>query len=523
MKKTFLTSLILFFLLFISIVSAYAQAGFLDTSFGINGIVRHDVNGGNDYALSTAIQSDGKILMAGFAHIDSITENDFVVVRFLENGKLDSSFGIYGICTTDFGNADDEAWSMCLQNDGKIILAGRALINYQYDFAIVRYTAHGTLDTTFNGDGKVISNLGGMNDYANCVKIQNDGKIVVSGFTNSGGINQSATCRYNSNGSLDSSFDNDGMVYTTIGNVYIDGQSLCLQNDGKIIACGTTRVTASEYDIFLIRYNNDGSLDTTFDNDGMLTQDIGYHDDAYAIALQNDGKIVVVGASYDTINISLGKNIAITRFLQNGRLDSTFNGNGKVFIEATTQADYANAITIQSNGKIVVAGRAADGVSNFRIILARVLSDGSIDNSFGSNGIVETDMANVHEFGQSLSLQQDGKIIVSGFVNNGSDFNMFVARYIGDVVWPNRVEENFKWHFSLYPNPTKNAVSLRFSSFIQQGIVTIFTMKGEKIVEKKVSNSDTFLLETQSLMKGNYLLKVHTDKQEQHAEILSID
>lgn len=433
LKKMFKTGSVIFICCFLLPAIGFSQAGLLDVTFGNAGIVRTDIANANDYGFSTVVQPDGKILVAGISFTDTVTYNDFVILRYKTNGSLDSSFGTNGIVTTTFGSSDDEAWSMCLQVDGKIVVAGRALFTNHYDFAIARYNINGSLDNTFDGDGKVTTNLGGQNDYANCVKMQSDGKIVVTGFTNTNNIDQLTTVRYNSNGSLDATFDTDGIVITQVAKVYIDGQSMAIQSDGKIVASATVRFPTNEYDVLMVRYNTNGSLDSTFDSDGIVTTDMCYTDNALAIAIQNDGKIIVAGNSYDTINIAMGKNVLLARYNTNGTLDNTFNGNGKVFVEVTNQADFANAIAIQDNGKIIVAGRSADGVGDFKIILVRLNDDGTLDNTFNNDGLVITNMASAHEYGQGIAIQNDGKIIVTGFFNDGATYDIFVARYLGDA------------------------------------------------------------------------------------------
>lgn len=483
----------------------FAQAGNLDNSFGNGGIVKQDITGNNDYGFTSAIQADGKILVAGFGHIDTLTYNDFVLLRYQVNGNLDSSFGINGMVKTDLSSGhDDQAMSICLQSDGKILVAGRSLISNAYDFAVARYHTNGTLDSTFDGDGKVITNLGGVNDYGSCVKIQSDGKIVLTGFSNAAGINRLATVRYLSNGSLDQSFDSDGMVFTQMGEVYIDGQSMSIQNDGKIVACATTKFPGNEYDVLLVRYNSDGSLDQGFDNDGIVTTDVCYHDDAYALAIQNDGKILVVGSSYDTVNITMGKNVMLIRFQPNGSMDSSFGIQGKVFTEVSNQADFANGVAIQSNGKIVVVGRSADGVSLFSIILVRYLIDGSLDNSFGSGGVVTTNLANGHEYGQSIGLQADGRIVVAGFYNQGG-FNMFLARYLGDE--PTGIYSSMSLNkIMMSPNPFSSSLNIHSEQWMHDVQLTLYNLQGQLIYRHVHVSGHDFTIPRNQIVAGRYIL-----------------
>ncbi len=485
----------------------FAQAGNLDVSFGNGGIVKQDITGNNDYGFASAIQADGKILVAGFGNIDTLTYNDFVVLRYQTNGNLDSSFGINGLVKTDLsGGQDDQAMSICLQTDGKIVVAGKSLISNAYDFSIARYLTNGTLDSTFDSDGKVTTDLGGINDYGASVKIQADGKIVLTGFSNAAGINRLATVRYLSHGSLDQTFDTDGIVYTQVGDVYIDGQSMAIQADGKIVACATTKFPGNEYDVLLVRYNSDGSLDQNFDNDGIVTTDVCYHDNAYALAIQNDGKIIVAGSSYDTVNITMGKNVMLMRYLPNGSVDSSFGNQGKVFTEVSNQADFANGVAIQSNGKILIVGRSADGVSEFSIILVRYLSDGNLDNSFGSGGTVTTNLGNEHEYGQSVNIQADGRIVITGFYSQGG-YNMFVARYLGDET-PTTVSQFSSTNLEISPNPFVSFIKIHSDVFLQDVQLTLYNMQGQKLYIQSNLVGNDFVIQRNQLVSGMYILKI---------------
>ncbi|MCX6875946.1 MAG: hypothetical protein NTW21_19380 [Verrucomicrobia bacterium] len=201
---------------------------------------------------------------------------------------LDLSFGGTGKVTTNFGGSYDQAYSVALQSDGKIVVAGYS----SNDFAVVRYNPNGSLDTTFNVSGKVLTDFGGDPNWGRSVAVQGDGKILLAG-TISGG---SAMARYNTNGTLDTSFNGTGKVITTISN------GVCaLQRDGKIVLAGTTPNDSpgNSYDFAMVRYRADGSLDTTFSPTGYVTTDFtGGSDSVAGVVMQNDGRIVVAGSSH---------------------------------------------------------------------------------------------------------------------------------------------------------------------------------------------------------------------------------
>jgi uncharacterized delta-60 repeat protein len=498
---------------YLGTIRSGAQPGNLDTTFNNIGIVIQDIAGKNDYGFATAIQSDGKILTAGFGFIDTVTYNDFVLIRYKTNGQIDSSFGTNGITRTDFFNGgNDEAMSMCIQTDGKIIVAGKSFAPASAaDFSIARYKSDGTLDSSFGIGGKVTTDIAGFNDYGCCVKLQSDGKIVMTGYTFNGANTGLAVVRYNSNGTLDNSFDGDGIAVVYSGDVYLEGQSLAIQNDGRIVVCATTRFLPYEYDVLVARLNANGSLDTTFDHDGILTTDFCYHDNAYSVAIQNDGKIIVAGASYDTVNITMGKNLMLIRYNADGSMDNSFGTGGKVITEVTNQADIAYAVTIQSNGKIVTVGQSSDGVSNFQIILTRYNTNGSLDTTFDHDGLVTTNIASEHEFGEAIALQADGNIVIAGFINNGSNFNMFTARYVGDIPIPIpiKISDNIP-HYELliYPNPCSNILFIESPTELDGSSIYLLNVNGRKIKEIENVHGKTYNIDCQNISDGLYVLCV---------------
>jgi uncharacterized delta-60 repeat protein len=189
-------------------------------------------------------------------------------------GALDLTFGGDGKVTTAIGLSHDYASSMAIQADGKIVLAGASKNGSYVDFALARYNADGSLDTSFDGDGKLTTPIGSSDDDVYCVAIQADGKIVAAGYSYNGSNNIFALARYNPDGRLDTSFDGDGKLTTPIGSSSGYARSVAIQADGKIVAAGYA--WNGTYDDFAIaRYNADGSLDTSFDGDGILTTDIG--------------------------------------------------------------------------------------------------------------------------------------------------------------------------------------------------------------------------------------------------------
>ena len=338
-------------------VARFNADGSLDTTFDSDGKVLVDIHG-KDYAESVLIQPDGKTLVAGYDN-----SGHFVLARLNDNGSLDTTFGGSGKVDTVFGGtvSSSLAHAIALQSDGKIVVAGEALVSGYYDFAVARFNADGSLDTTFDSDGKLTTSIySSGTEVAHSVAIQSDGKIVVAGVSGSG---QFAVVRYNANGSLDTTFDSDGIVSTPVGTGVGTGYSLAIQPDGKIVVAGDTYNGTQDFAV--VRYNANGSLDTTFDGDGKVTTNIGSSTSDYgrSVAIQPDGKIVVAGDTYNP-----DRDFAVVRYNANGSLDTTFDSDGKVISGIGTGDDSVWSMAIQSDGKMVVAGDTSGTLSGFAVV-----------------------------------------------------------------------------------------------------------------------------------------------------------
>ncbi len=409
-------------------LSAFAAQGDLDPTFSGDGKVTTDFFGHADQANAVAIQSNGKIVAAGYS-TDSGGNNDFSLSRYNSDGTLDLSFDADGKVTTDILGNDDEARTVAIQSDGKIVVAGTAYnsTNTSNDFALARYNPNGSIDTTFSGNGKVVTDFLGGSDQVTAVAIQSDGKIVAAGYTAGTSRGNFALARYNPNGSLDTTFSSDGKVITDFG-VSALGYGVAIQSDGKIVVVGS--VETGNEDFALARYNPNGSLDTTFSGDGEVTTDFfGSYDEAYSVAIQSDGKIVAAGYAYHGATTS--DDFALARYLSDGSLDTTFSGNGKVFTDFGS-FDEAYGVAIQSNGKIVVVG--VTGTSTYDFALARFTPNGSLDLTFGSGGKVTTDFFVNDDIARGVAIQSDGKIVAAGdSVISGTNHDFALARYDGDT------------------------------------------------------------------------------------------
>jgi uncharacterized delta-60 repeat protein len=401
---------------------AWAADGDLDTTFDTDGKVTTAIGSGTEAARSVVLQSDGKIVAAGYSHNGS--DYDFAVVRYNTDGSLDTTFDTDGKVTTAVGLSDDVAYSVVLQSDGKIVVAGWSFNGTNDDFAVVRYNTDGSLDTTFDTDGKVTTAVGLGDDAAYSVALQSDGKIVAAGYSFNGSNFDFAVVRYNTDGSLDTTFDTDGKVTTAVGLSDDVAYSVVLQSDGKIVAAGYSD-NGSNYDFAVVRYNTNGSLDTTFDTDGKVTTAIGSGTEAaYSVVLQSDGKIVAAGYS----RIGSNDDFAVVRYNTDGSLDTTFDTDGKVTTAIGSGTELARSVVLQSDGKIVAAGYSDNG-SNNDFAVVRYNTDGSLDTTFDTDGKVTTAVGLSNDVAWSVVLQSDGKIVAAGYSDNGSNFDFAVVRY----------------------------------------------------------------------------------------------
>jgi uncharacterized delta-60 repeat protein len=411
-------------------VSIGATAGGLDTSFGGDGKVVTNLTRRDDAASALAIQADGKIVVAGDG-----------IARYNSDGTLDTSFSGDGKLMTGF-----VASAVAIQADGKIVVAGWAGVQsgrgpYDATFALTRYNRDGTLDARFGVKGKVRTDFTAGWDGASGVAIQADGRIVVVGTAGSGPDTKFALARYNSDGTLDASFGGDGKVVTDF-TAWRDGaKGVAIQADGRIVVVGIAGegqvrvMSASRWarwrpldaKFALARYNSDGTLDASFGVKGKVKTDFtSGSDSANGVAIQADGKVVAAG---EAGNSSGRPKFALARYNSDGTLDATFGVNGRVRTYVNGRGSAANGVAIQADGKIVAAGVAAANAGNFA--LARYNSDGTLDASFGANGRVMTDFTPRSDGAAGVAIQADGRIVAAGWADSGrAKMKVALARYL---------------------------------------------------------------------------------------------
>jgi uncharacterized delta-60 repeat protein len=350
-------------------------------------------------------------------------------VGYAAPGDLDPTFGNGGIVTTSI-SVRNVARALVIQPDGKLVAAGITDTGSTEAFALVRYLSDGGLDPSFGSSGIVTtaisSGISGGVIRAHALVLQLDGKLVAAGESGE----DYALVRYLPDGSLDLSFDNDGIVITSIGTGSRDiASALVLQPDGRLVAAGNTDTSSTTDDFALVRYLPDGTLDSSFGSGGIVTTTIGDEGDwVSALVLQPDGKLVAAG-----YNFELSTNyFTLARYLPDGSLDNSFGNDGIVINSIGPDSDLLFALVLQPDGKLVAAGSSLD-FSTFDFALVRYNSDGSLDPTFGNgDGIVTTSINIGPDQANALVLQPDGKLVAVGSSSNGIGSDLALVRYRSD-------------------------------------------------------------------------------------------
>jgi uncharacterized delta-60 repeat protein len=338
-------------------LARYKRNGELDRTFSGNGKVARGVYG---TPFSVAIDAKGRIVVAGEYGCDGddCSYESAVVARYKPNGTVDRSFGFGGRVGADFeGNDDSSFASVAIDTEGRIVVAGAA----DGDFALARYTSNGKPDPSFGGDGTVTTDFGGGDDGASEVAIDPQGRIVAAGAgqPGTGGADFALAC-YLPNGALDPSFDGDGRVITQLGSSSAAG-SLAIDPQGRILAAGSAGVSFHEQHFALARYESNGALDSSFGAGGVVTTTFGYYSDvASSVAIDSHERIVAGGVT-DGPHRAWMRDFAVARFRRDGRLDRSFSRNGKVTTSFTRSADEAHAVVVDSRDRIVAVGEGGHG------------------------------------------------------------------------------------------------------------------------------------------------------------------
>ncbi|MBN1496668.1 MAG: Ig-like domain-containing protein [Spirochaetes bacterium] len=402
--------------------STFPAHGYLDTAFSSDGIVMTDISSVANVVYDMALQTDGKIVVAGDVY-NSSTSDYFALARYNADGTLDTTFGGGdGIVTTSMGGLCGGARGVAIQSDGRIVAVGQAVgatTSGYTAFAVACYESDGDLDTTFGDNGRAyITFTAERNSYGYDVGIDSSHNIVVAGYELTGAGNTNiAVARLDSDGALDTGFSTDGKVVTQVSANNDAAYAVGIQLDDRIVVAGYATISGVE-NFAVVKYETDGDLDGTFSSDGIATQTLPTTGNTRANAVKVLSSGTVLAAGYNATNF------ALLKYTSFGILDTTFSSDGMA-VEDLGGADYGHCIAVDSSANIVFGGRSNDDFA-----MVRYSSAGVLDTGFGVNGIVKTAISSGVDSVNAIVIQGDGDIVLAGQGYNGSSLDFTLARYI---------------------------------------------------------------------------------------------
>ncbi len=516
-------------LLVMMTATSFAQLTALDSSFANNGILRVDTPAMFGNGTYLALQTDGKIVVAGTYNYNtpSIIPNGIALMRFHANGTIDTTLNHNGLVKTPTNDYVTVS-GLAVQPDNKITVLASTSFYQGHTTLIARYQENGAFDPGFNDSGKIMyDNQNTFNSYSAMAQ-QPDGKILITG---KGDVNSLGLNRYTTDGRPDSSFGFYGIVSTPLtGSIYSTGRDIALLPDGRMIVGGNARQSGiAQKDQFIVsRFSHDGLLDPAFHNgDGFCAFVFpGQYSSSFSsVAVKSDGKILACG--FVTYRYEGAAYYELLQLDSNGVPDNSFGNNGVMVIDSIKYLyaiTYPTAdVTVQNDGKILVSMGVTGANGNPIFALYRLLDNGSRDVTFGLNGQVTTQISANHDLTHNMVIQTDGKILVSGLCNNygpGGYPAMAVVRYKPNIKF-NKVPDvpTDMSEVNLYPNPATNTATITFT-LLKEGPVNVdlYDVYGRKIQEIMHSNrvdkgmqQYSFKLPA-SLASGHYFVRIKTDE-----------
>jgi uncharacterized delta-60 repeat protein len=510
-----LTTLSTLTFIFLS-VQAFCQFGTLDSDFDADGIRTISFGSSASRIDDLIVQPDGKIVIVG--SVDEATERRLFVGRLWPDGTPDNGFNGNGQILIDFDTQNaqsNKGIGVALQSDGKILVVGESFIQTDLDICVARLQADGSLDNSFNGNGKrtIHIGLGNGEDGGKAIRQDANGKIVVLGYTNTSNDDDFLLVRLNANGTDDQTFNGTAYVATDFNGADDESFAMEILSDGRILAVGSAQSNGFG-DFAAVMLMPNGDYDNSFSFDGKLTTEFDGSDDvATDVLVTADNKIVLTGAVIAAGNLSY--DMAMCRYNMDGAIDMSFSGDGKQLFAIAPGDDIDGCMEsiLQPDGKIILAGYGAFG-GNSDFALYRIYPDGTPDNTFGTNGLVFTDITGSSEYMSCAALQPDLRLITAGF---GAS-NMQLARYLTgmNVGLPDFTLSN---EVRIYPNPVAEEVHLSFD--LDQPLdmqIALRDASGKQLavlLPGTTMDEGTHIFDLTlpaGLTAGNYFLEIHSTK-----------
>jgi len=398
---------------------ADASSGALDPDFGSGGTLSLPIGAQAEEAFGVALQPDGRIVVAGYA-VESKTR--FAVARLLDDGTPDPEFNTSGKLTFPIGTVHDSAQALVLQEDGGIVLGGYSRTGGTDDFALARILPAGTLDPDFGTGGKVVTRIVTRDDRIRALQIDSEGRILAAGYARNSANRDVALARYLDDGSLDETFGDAGTVVLPIGTGNDEAAAIALRPDGRIVVGGHAG-DGSQHDMLVLQLTADGDPDVSFNGTGWVRIGFDGGDSfGHALLLQADGGAIVVG----TTRIGTADRLAMARITDTGELDGAFGAGGKV-TTAIGAVSVGQAILQYSPGSLLVGGKGRDG-GKYNFAVAHYRNDGSLIPRFAGVGFAMYPIGSQSDEVRAMALQEDGKVVLAGGTRSSNNLNFGVAR-----------------------------------------------------------------------------------------------
>lgn len=407
-----------------SILRGYDMPNSTPVLDGNDGLVSTDFGNSYDLSYGLLVQPDGRIVVAGYTSAGAGEE--FAIARYNSDGSLDTTFGEGGRVIVSAPSALRVALSVALDGEGRLVVSGTSGVS-GLNFGLIRLDGNGNLDSSFGGDGAIETAVG-INSLPYSVLMQ--GERIIAAGRGGGADGDVVLVRYDADGNIDMTFGSNGFVATAVSPDTDGAMQVVLDNSGRIVVAGYAEIGGHDQPI-LVRYTSDGDIDPSFGSGGTVTTPIGVNGSQWhSLAVQPDGRVVAAGFTNGTSDDS----VAVARYNEDGSIDTTFgmSGTGIVNIGIALQDDEGRRIVVQDDGAILVTGHSWNG-SNWEFLLLRLNRDGEIDTSFGDgDGIVATQIPGLDARAFNLALQQDGRIVVSGHLGTGLSYDFALLRYNAD-------------------------------------------------------------------------------------------